>query len=390
MLRRPLGLSPQLQGLFLCLQCSIIRPNKKGVIVVNKTFGILGACALTFAVWGSGVEAGGSRAALTDDAANYSVPGTIPSFSDFLLVETQMGEVTPKIVSMDEAAADLAQYDVVFFGESHGHAANHLAQVQMFQRLYARNPNLTLSMEQFERSAQDIMDQYLAGEIGEQVLRDQGNAWEHYTSSYRPLVEFAKTKGLPVIASEVPGNMVSCVGEEGPAFLDRLSGEPRGWIADTLNLQDGPYKERYLTFLSQAAGHGAGGAGVSEAEIARINDLRFAAQVSRDDTMAESIALHLQENPGRQVMHINGSFHSAALLGTVERLVMRMPEVKVANIHPVIVEDGEAPSFGADMLGEGQYLLLIQPVPKRFVKMENINAFVAKTRQAIDENRCAY
>jgi len=362
----------------------------KEVTVVNKVFGYLGAGALAFCILGSGAEAAGSRAALSGDDARYTMPATIPSFSDFLLVETQLGEVTPKIVTMDQAAADLAQYDVVFFGESHGHAANHLAQVQMFQRLYARNPNLALSMEQFERSAQGIMDQYLAGEIGEQVLRDQGNAWEHYTSSYRPLVEFAKTKGLPVIASEVPGNMVSCVGEEGPSFLDRLTGEPRGWIADRLNVQDGPYKERYLTFLSQAAGHGAGGSGMSQEEISRINDLRFAAQVSRDDTMAESIALHLEDNPGRQVMHINGSFHSAAMLGTVERLLMRMPDLKVANIHPILVEDGETPSFGADMVGEGQYLLLIQPTPKRFVKMENINAFVAKTRQAIDENRCAY
>ena len=301
-----------------------------------------------------------------------------------------MGEVTPKVVTLDKAADDLAQYDVVFFGEAHGHAANHLAQMQIFKRLYARNPNLTLSMEQFERSAQPIMDQYLTGEIGEEVLRDQGNAWEHYTSSYRPLVEFAKTKSLPVIAAEVPGNMVSCVGEEGPGFLERLTGEPRAWIADELNLQDGPYKDRYLTFLSQAAGHGAGGAEMSEDEVNRINDLRFAAQVSRDDTMAESIAMHLKDNPGRQVMHINGSFHSAALLGTVERLLLRMPDLKVANIHPVLVEDGDAPSFAADMVGEGQYLLLIQPTPKRFVKMENINAFVAKTRQAIDENRCAY
>ena len=43
-----------------------------------------------------------------------------------------------------------------------------------------------------------------------------------------------------------------------------------------------------------------------------------------------------------------------------------------------------------EVVGEGQYLVLLQPVPKRFVQMKNINAFVAKTRAAIDKNKCAY
>jgi uncharacterized iron-regulated protein len=167
--------------------------------------------------------------ALVDD--QYILSGEIASFSDFVLVETQMGDVTPRVVSLDEVVDDLAQYDVVFVGEAHGHSTNHYVQSKLFSGLYARNNDIALSMEQFERSAQPIVDQYLAGEIGEETLKHDGNAWDHYSQSYRPMVEFAKQKGLPVIASEVPGNLVSCVGEEGPAFLDRLEGEPRTWIA---------------------------------------------------------------------------------------------------------------------------------------------------------------
>ena len=44
------------------------------------------------------------------------------------------------------------------------------------------------------------------------------------------------------------------------------------------------------------------------------------------------------------------------------------------------MDDPDNPSFDADLVGEGQYLLLLQTVPKRFVQMKNINAFVAKTR----------
>ena len=326
--------------------------------------------------------------ALVDD--QYVLADELASFSDFVLVETQLGDVAPRVVTLDEAIDDLAQYDVVFVGEAHGHSTNHFVQSKLFSGLYARNNDIALSMEQFERSAQPIVDQYLAGEIGEESLKHDGNAWDHYSQSYRPMVEFAKQKGLPVIAAEVPGNMVSCVGEEGPAFLDRLEGEPRTWIAKELNLQDGPYKDRYFDFLSKAAGHEVGGENMTEAEIAEQRFNRFAAQVSRDDTMAESIALHINANPGRKVKHIDGSFHSAALLGTVERLKIRKPELNLANVHPVLVDDPENPGFDADLVGEGQYLLLIYPVPKRFVKMANINAFIERTKSKIDENRCAY
>ena len=320
----------------------------------------------------------------------YIVPGSIPGFSDYILVETQAGGVAPRVVNIEQAIADLAGYDVVFVGEAHGHTANHYVQAQIFAGLHALDPALSLSMEQFERSAQSIVDQYLAGEIGEEVLVDQGKAWDHYRSSYRPMVEFAKRHGLPVIAAEVPANMVSCVGEEGVSFLDRLRGEARGWIAEELHTADGPYKTRYFEFLGKAAGHSVAGHDMSEEEKEALRAKRFAAQVSRDDTMAESIARHLTANPGRRVMHINGSFHSASLLGTPERLAMHKPGLSMANVHPVLVKDPDNPAFDADLVGEGIYLLLIQPVPKRFVQMKNINAFVAKTREAIDKNKCAY
>ena len=329
-------------------------------------------------------------ATITRDGDTYKLTQTIPSFSDFILIETQMGKIAPRVVTVDQMADDLAGYDVVFVGEAHGHVASHLVQSKLFAGLYARGKNLSLSMEQFERSAQPIMDQYLAGEIGEQALRDKGKAWDHYTSSYRPMVELAKREGLPVIAAEVPGNMVSCVGEEGPAFLDRLTGEPRTWIADKLHLDDGPYKTRYFDFMARAAGHNVSDADMTEAEKEEKRFRSFAAQVSRDDTMAESIYLHLQKNPGRKVMHIDGSFHSAALLGTVERLKIRMPELKLANVHPILVEDPNNVTFDASMVGEGHYIVLLQPVPRRFVKMSNINEFIKKTRSKIDENRCAY
>ena len=336
------------------------------------------------------VEVDTSKPLVQASGEMYNVDMPLASFSDFIVIETQMGTTPPRVVDLDAAIKDLASYDTVFVGEAHGHAANHYVQSKILAGLHAINPDMALSMEQFERSQQGVVDDYLAGKIGEETLIHDGKAWDHYRQSYRPLVEFAKTNGLPVIASEVPGNMVSCVGERGPDFLKQISGTPRTWIARKLHVEDGPYKTKFYKFMDAAAGHSVSDPNESETSKARKKFYRFAAQVSRDDTMAESIADHMKANPGRKVMHIDGSFHSAGLLGTVERLKMHIPDIKAANVHPVLVKDPKHPSFSKDDVGEGQYLLLIYPTPKRFVHMKNINAFIKRTKSKIDENRCAY
>lgn len=347
---------------------------------------LLGFSALVTALMAS-PSALPQKAQIAKTEETYSVDLAIPSFYDYILVRTEGGE--PVVVTEEDMIRDLAQYDVIFMGEAHGHVASHLVQSKVLSGLYAYKQDLSLSMEQFERSQQRIVDAYLNDEIGEEKLIHDGKAWDHYRSSYRSLVEFAKAKDLPVLAAEVPAGMVSCVGEEGPDFLNRIDGEARGWIARKLHLEDGAYKTKYMSFLDKAPGHSVGN-DLSDEEKERQRFYRYAAQVARDDTMAESIADHLKSNPGRTVVHTNGAFHSAGFLGTPERVLIHLPNVELANVHTLSVEDPEAPSFTEADLKEGQYLLLVQAAPKRFRGMAEIDAFVKRTQDAIAEKRCTY
>ena len=113
-------------------------------------------------------------------------------------------------------------------GEWHDHAGNHLAEMALFCAVYERAPGLTLSMEMFERDVQPVLDDYLAGRIGEANFRRKGRAWGNYAESYRPLVEFAKDHTLPVIAANVPASVVRCVGAEGAGYLARMPADKRG------------------------------------------------------------------------------------------------------------------------------------------------------------------
>src|SRR5437868_11984578 len=296
-------------------------------------------------------------------ARDEGVAPPLPDLTSFDLMRGDSGNA-PAYVTVAQAADELKNYDVIFLGEWHDHAGNHLAEMHLFREIYAHAPQLALSMEQFERDVQPVLDDYMAGRIGEEALQQKGRAWGNYAESYRPLVEFAKDHHLPVIAANAPASVVRCVGEKGPEFLSQLDAEKRHWAATDLHLADGLYKDKFMRFLAEDATHGAP---ASAADAAASNARAFAAQLVRDDTMAESIALYLQRNPGHKVVHITGDFHVEGGLGTVERLKDRMPALKIAVVVPAEAENPNRPSVSADDAKGGDFQFLLRGEPKEYV-----------------------
>lgn len=314
------------------------------------------------------------------DRADRSLP-PLPDLTSYLLVDPASGAPA----SIAEAAAVLAKADVIFLGESHRHPGNHQAQMDLYRALAKRNGDVALSLEQFERDVQPVLDQYLAGEIGEATLRDKGRAWDNYPVSYRPLVEYAKAHGLAVIAAEAPNMVVRCVGRMGPEFLDTMSAETRGWAAAKLHLGDGPYKDKFVAFAGGSASHGEPSG--EDDQISEAVLRSYAAQVTRDDTMAESIVAHITANPGTKVVHLNGSFHSAGFLGTAERVTLRDPSLSIAVVHPIEVDDPATPSLTEADRNEGTFLLLIAPAPEAYATEEEERAAIMeqmKFRASVD------
>jgi len=279
--------------------------------------------------------------------------------------------------NINSVAQYLADFDVVFFGELHTHSGVHLAQMLLLEAMVERNPKVTLSMEQFERDTQTYVDDYLAGKIGERYLIRKSRAWSNYETSYRPLVEFAKRHQLPVIAANAPKDIVICVGQSGLDFLDKLSPENRQHIAQDIDTSAGAYRDKFFSFMTKNPAHGGGHKKANNKEesdmskmMKKMAERSFTAQVVRDDTMAESIALHLQNKPKQQVLHLNGVFHSSQFLGAVERLRNRMPKLKIAVIDTIPLTTNNK-NWRNEKLNNGNILLLVKQLPASFVNPEN-------------------
>ena len=305
-----------------------------------------------------------SGAAARDGHAAQNAP-SLPDLMSFQMMRTDSAKPAP--VSMDQAADALKNYDVVLIGEWHDHTGNHLAEMALLRALYARSPDLALSMEMFERDVQPVVDDYLAGKIGEDAFRRRSRAWGNYAESYRPLVEYAKEHRLPVIAANVPGAVVRCVGLEGPAYLDRMAADKRGQAAAELHVQEGPYKEKFLRFLAESGSHGPEADKTPE-QKKEESDRAFASQVARDDTMAESIFLSLQKNPARKVVHVTGAFHVEEALGTMERLKARAPQLKIALVVPAEAEHPDSnPAMESGDAKNATFAMLLRASPKEYV-----------------------
>src|SRR5262245_66382660 len=130
-------------------------------------------------------------AALSQHSFAVAAWPSLPDLTAFLMVRTEAGK-PQSLITLEKAADALKGYDVILFGEFHDHAGNHLAEMQLFRAVYARELKLALSLEQFERDVQPVVDAYMAGELGEEPFRSRARAWDNYAESYRPLVGLGK------------------------------------------------------------------------------------------------------------------------------------------------------------------------------------------------------
>lgn len=270
---------------------------------------------------------------------------------------------TKQRVSVKQAAKALRDADVVFIGEYHGNHASHWLQAQLQAALYVERPQQVLSMEQFSRDKQIVVDQYLMGKIGELTLMDKANAWPNYKASYRPLVEFAKQHNFPVIAANVPAGFVRCIGRQGRSYVTKLTPLQRQQLATQTFMNNEAYQDAFQKVMHSPL--------ASSAKHKSVMSNSYLAQLSRDNTMAESILKALKQYPKHQIIHVNGAFHSNNALGTVALLKQRRPDLRVKVLSPIRLDPSEKTEI---VYSKGDFVYLLQSQPEQYASDKERNA----------------
>jgi uncharacterized iron-regulated protein len=232
-----------------------------------------------------------------------------------------------RAITWSEAVQVLGQGDVVFIGEQHNDPETHRVELAALQALAESGGRVALSMEMFESDVQPALDAYLAGSLDEAAFLAQSRPWPNYKTDYRPLVEFAKAKGLPVIAANVPRPLAALVAKEGFEGLRSLPWAQARHAAVPDKVDPGAPWTRFQGVMGAHAG-------------ASLDSLwrMYEAQSLKDATMARSIGTALAtRSPGWQVLHVQGRFHSDYGAGVPAYLRQLMPNrpLRVMTVLPV-------------------------------------------------------
>jgi uncharacterized iron-regulated protein len=271
---------------------------------------------------------------------------------------------TGQDLAFHELTRLLAGADVVFFGEQHDDPETHRVEFGLLDALGRTGRPVILSLEMFERDAQPVLNDYLSGRASEADFLARSRPWDRYVTDYRPMVELAKAKGWPVVASNVPRPMASAVGRKGLAALDTLTAAERTWAARDIQCPDDAYRVR---FMESMRGHSNGGAASSPADTlpTAVATRFYAAQCIKDETMAEAIVAAREHAPSDAiVVHYDGAFHSDYRQGTVDRVRRRAANLRLAVITAVPVVDPSTATL-ADHAGRADYIIFTKRIPPR-------------------------
>ncbi len=243
------------------------------------------------------------------------------------VVDGQTGETRPWAAMIDE----LALADVVFVGEQHDDPNTHKLELAILQELSAKGRPVSLAMEMFERDVQEPLLHFGMGHMDEPEFLKASRPWPRYATDYKPLVDFAISKNLPVVASNVPRPFASEVSKNGFAPLATKTAEQKKWFAADLQCPTGD-DEYYRKFLEAMGTHPDASA-----------DKFYFSQCVKDETMAESIAQSYAAGAvgGKRpmVIHVNGAFHSDFHYGTVSRAQRRLPGKRIAVVTVMPVQN---------------------------------------------------
>jgi len=261
--------------------------------------------------------------------------------------------------TIDQIMKAIGESEAVFLGEQHDDAVGHAVQMEIFQRAvaqYSAERKIALSLEMFERDVQIILNEYLNGQISEAQFLASSRPWGNYKTDYKPLVELAKSKNLPVIAANAPRRYVNMVSRNGRDVLNGLTKEAKKWIAP---LPYGEPSDAYSKKFKALMGPSP------EAQMGI--DKILASQSLWDATMSNSVYRFIKDTDKPLVIHLNGGFHTESRLGTVEHLLKYRSKTKVLVVTMRYEEDFTKFDAGKDT-GLGDFVILTdgkQPRSKR-------------------------
>lgn len=244
-----------------------------------------------------------------------------------------------KRVSFQKMVKQTKKAEVILFGEHHDNPIAHWLALELFTRL-AEEDSMMLGLEMLEVDQQSALDSFMLPETTYRKWKETTRLWGNFATDYLPLLEAAKSRSIPVLATNIPRKYASMVYKKGFEVYDSLSSVDQQYFPPW-PIEYDPNLPGYQKMKSMMPGHG--GENLPKA------------QALKDATMAHRILMNLSKD--RKFFHLNGSYHSDFYEGIVYYLRLNQP-----NIHLVTISTVSQPSVDrllATHKGKADFILCI-------------------------------
>jgi uncharacterized iron-regulated protein len=236
---------------------------------------------------------------------------------------TLVDAATGKSIEAEAFLAALRTKKVVYVGERHDQPGDHGVQYAILRQLHREEASLAIGMEMFQVPFQEPLTQWSAGLIDETVLRretEYDERWGFDFSMYRPILEYARNRGIEVVALNAPREVAYAVAKDG---IDSLSVEQASALPD-LDLANEQHRALFDAEFDEG-----------EHAVGDAVDQYYEAQVVWDETMGSRVAetLGRADGPAKMIV-LAGRVHVERGLGIPDRAAKR-GAVPYAVVLPV-------------------------------------------------------
>ena len=237
----------------------------------------------------------------------------------------QLFKSNGKAANYEKMIKDLAECDMVFFGEYHNNPISHWLQLEMSESFFKiKGEKLFFGAEMFENGNQLVLDEYLKDFYPEdKMLPEITQLWSNYKTDYKPLVNFAKDHNLRFIATNIPRRYASMLHKKGMDALKELSPEALAMIGPDLETFFDPTVKAYAEMADKMGGH------IPE----NMLNIQIA-QASKDATMAHFSLKNF--SPGDLLFHFEGAYHSNYKQGIIWWINKIQPGINMKSITTVM------------------------------------------------------
>ncbi len=208
----------------------------------------------------------------------------------------------PRTASLEEILQQIINKKVIFVGEGHEIAEDHLVQLELIRRLHENGKNVVIALEMFPSGAQSVLNQWVAGEISERDFETAyHSAWKVPYENYSKIFEYARQVRIPLAGINENEGLINSVAKTGVESLPREFRK----AAMVPSCERVPEYSRMIDFFQAKAPH--------------VSKMPFFcdAQLLRDSLMAYHIAGILER----------GDFTVVALVGSTHALKMAVPRI---------------------------------------------------------------